>query len=229
MYEHVQAFLKRLRAWDVRQARLLKCAPSKVRFFCAGEYGDKFGRPHYHLILFNVAFPDAVPAGRGKRGDTLYSSKVLDGLWRHGLCQFGDVTRESINYVARYCHDLVTGDLARETYRYVDPESGEVTFRRPPFAQMSRLPGLGIPWLRRYFGDVFPRDYCLLDGRQVPVPRLYLIEASRFCPDVEEVVQANREEANAFPRSPDLHADRLPAREDVLRAKFKLKPREVIK
>ena len=40
---HVQKFLKLLRK---------KVAPAKVRYFVVGEYGEKSGRPHYHLALF---------------------------------------------------------------------------------------------------------------------------------------------------------------------------------
>lgn len=41
--EHVQSWLKRLRA---------RVAPSKFRFFLVGEYGDESERPHYHAALF---------------------------------------------------------------------------------------------------------------------------------------------------------------------------------
>ena len=41
-YPDVQLFLKKLR----------KAYKSKLRFFCAGEYGEQTARPHYHMILY---------------------------------------------------------------------------------------------------------------------------------------------------------------------------------
>ena len=40
----VQLFMKKLR----------KRCGGRLRYFCTGEYGSKKGRPHYHLLLFNV-------------------------------------------------------------------------------------------------------------------------------------------------------------------------------
>lgn len=45
----LQLFLKRLRKHFNNK---------KIRFFACGEYGDKKGRPHYHIILFNCNFED---------------------------------------------------------------------------------------------------------------------------------------------------------------------------
>lgn len=45
----VQDFLKRLRK---------AVFPLKIRYYCCGEYGSKYLRPHYHLILFGYDFPD---------------------------------------------------------------------------------------------------------------------------------------------------------------------------
>ena len=50
-----QDFMKRLREpnesldWE---------PPKPIRYYHCGEYGDQFGRPHYHAILFNTNFPD---------------------------------------------------------------------------------------------------------------------------------------------------------------------------
>lgn len=44
--------------------RFLKRVRKRVafRYLAAGEYGDRFGRPHYHVLLFGVA--PSFPVGR---------------------------------------------------------------------------------------------------------------------------------------------------------------------
>lgn len=44
---HWQLFMKRLRK---------QVEPLKIKYFASGEYGDKFGRPHYHAIIFGLDF-----------------------------------------------------------------------------------------------------------------------------------------------------------------------------
>lgn len=47
-YKDVQDFFKRLRTyWDRHHIK------HDIRYLVAGEYGHRFGRPHYHIILFN--------------------------------------------------------------------------------------------------------------------------------------------------------------------------------
>lgn len=47
--DHVQNFLKRFRS-----NYQYKFGKTEIRYFAVGEYGDKSGRAHYHLLLFNV-------------------------------------------------------------------------------------------------------------------------------------------------------------------------------
>lgn len=46
--KHVQRYLRDLR-------RMI--APRRVRYFCTSEYGERFGRPHYHLALYGALVP----------------------------------------------------------------------------------------------------------------------------------------------------------------------------
>lgn len=46
---HLSSFVKRLRRRIERQG-----VSGKIRYYGVGEYGDKFGRPHYHLIIFGL-------------------------------------------------------------------------------------------------------------------------------------------------------------------------------
>ena len=142
-----------------------------VKYFACGEYGDDNGRPHYHMLLFNFDFADKKFFKRNKNGDPLYTSQEAQLLWPEGFVTLGGVSFQSSAYVARYIMKKRTGDQAAEHYEYVVPETGEVVQRTPEFVLSSN--GLGAAWLEKYWTDVYPHDYVIVDEKKLPVPRYY--------------------------------------------------------
>ncbi len=81
--DHVQLFNKKLRKeqW--------KISGEKIRFFCVGEYGTKYGRPHYHLIYFNLAPHLAEP-------------EVLLPIWEYGIPHRLSLDEGLTHYATKY-------------------------------------------------------------------------------------------------------------------------------
>lgn len=191
-YRDFQLFMHRLRnSYD------------EVRFFMCGEYGDDFGRPHYHAILFNVVFDDLVFYRREGKVD-LYKSAELAELWGNGFVTVGAVTRHSAGYVARYSLKKLTGPQAGAAYQYLDVSTGELFDRVGPFSKASLKPGIGAFWFDRYHSDVFPCDNLVFEGKRYPVPRYYTKLYERLDASRAEDVKAER---RAFARSRRDHPD----------------------
>lgn len=55
-----------------------------IKYYACGEYGEQYGRPHYHIILFNT------------------TDECIKAAWTLGKIHIGDVTEESIAYVLKY-------------------------------------------------------------------------------------------------------------------------------
>ncbi|WNK14009.1 MAG: replication initiator protein [Microvirus sp.] len=208
-------FMKRLRKAREWRDPFKNIWRLRLRYFHCGEYGEQSGRPHYHALLFGVSFPDKRTCSRGDF--PLYSSHELDNLWGHGTCTIGALTHQSAAYCARYVMKKVTGDLAPDHYRYTDQDTGEVHELAPEYATMSRRPGIGSAWLRKYMDEVYHGDFVATkDGGQVPVPAYYDRELSKLDPDRLERIKKQRylramspkERANSTPR-------RLAVREEV--------------
>jgi hypothetical protein len=161
-YSDFQNFMKRLR----------KRIGTKVRFYCGGEYGQEQMRPHFHACLFGYDFPDKLYYKKTESGESIYTSKLLESLWPLGLSSVGNVTFQSAAYIARYCVQKVTGDLAEAHYRVIT-EDGEIIDRVPEFNHMSLKPGIGKPWLEKFRTDVFPRDYVVVNGVKTKPPKYY--------------------------------------------------------
>ncbi|WGL31221.1 replication initiator protein [Dipodfec virus UOA04_Rod_781] len=89
---HIQLFIKRLR----------KAFPDRrIKYLCTAEYGSRTGRAHYHLLLFNVKFPDLVYYKQSGRGHRIYTSALLTRLWGYGICTVDSI---SVNgSTAAYC------------------------------------------------------------------------------------------------------------------------------
>lgn len=75
----VQLFVKRLR----------KKSETKLKYYATAEYGERYNRPHYHAIIFNLKTKDTY--------DTLRST------WQNGNVDIGTCTSASIRYTTKYC------------------------------------------------------------------------------------------------------------------------------
>lgn len=172
VYRDFQLFMYRLRVLANRKPALFRGRlPSPdgdfpVRFFVAGEYGGKNGRPHFHAILFNVWFSDSVQYYNGT-----FRSETLRKLWRYDQDPVLDtMSPESAAYVVGYTLKK-RGKLNR--HFQVDPVTAEVKELQREFHQMSRDPGIGAYFQDKNGADMLPQDRCVSDGKEWKVPRYY--------------------------------------------------------
>lgn len=136
----VTLFLKRLR----------KClAPSKIRYFFCGEYGETTMRPHYHGIVFGLS-PER-------------AKEILHDLWKFGFFYVGTCTGKSVCYVAGY----VTKKL------YDDPGFYVQYGLKPPFHRQSNRPGIGAGYLEKNRRDLLRDGFDVKNGCKVGLPDYY--------------------------------------------------------
>lgn len=134
----LQCFIKRLRHHV------------PFRYFACGEYGEKSGRPHYHLAVFGQDFL----GGSTPIDDQLYTHSLLQDTWGKGFVSVGQLTLQSCMYVAGY----------------VSKKLGDTK----SFSTMSRHPGIGHDWLNRYSDDIRRTGVVVVEGREYPVPLRYM-------------------------------------------------------
>lgn len=154
----VQLFLKRLRK---------ALAPRKVRFFASGEYGEKYKRPHYHLILFNVSRAD---------------KPIIERCWTSGFIYIGTVSFDSASYVAKYAVKKLNGQK-KSFYKEHQIE--------PEFGLMSRRPGIGQCFLDNHEDYMRNHEFVIRKGQKMRVPRFY--EDKMYLTGTEERLQHQNE------------------------------------
>jgi len=207
--------------------RLRKYAKCKIRYYHAGEYGEQNKRPHYHAILFGYNFPDWEHILNTPDGEPIYTSNILEKIWKKGFVNIGECTFESAGYVARYCMKKLNGPLKHQInektglkpYERFHSFTGEISEVLPEYSTMSRRPGIGKPWFSRYTRDVFPKDYLHVKGVRMPPPKIYYQYLKEIDPDMYDYIKADRT-LKAY-ESDENTRSRLSARETVKKAQFK--------
>lgn len=207
--QHLQLFLKRLR----------KQSGKKIRYFACGEYGDSTDRPHYHIILFGLDFPDKRQHSKNERGDPLFVSETLDTIWGKGNCWIGAVSWSSAAYVARYVIKKVNGEKAVEHYKSVNIHTGEIFSRKPEFIVMSRRPGIGSEFFAKFQTDLYPSDLAIVGGKPKKVPKFYDKQLEKQSPAVHLRLKSRRT-AKAKGQADNNTPERLQIREEVTRSKI---------
>ena len=140
--------------------RALRDSGTKLRYFACGEYGDQTRRPHYHAIIFGQDFR----YDREDINDDCYTSPTLLKYWRKGHIMCAPVTVASIMYVCGYVSKKIG-----------DPDT---------FNLMSRRPGIGANWLKKYGDDIRRTGLVTVEGQTFPVPDRYLEWDKEFFADV---------------------------------------------
>lgn len=137
----IQKFFKRLR----------KLTNDKVKYYAAGEYGSKYSRPHYHIIIFNVC------------DDTIYQKAWTVNNYQLGTVHIGQVTPDSMAYTMKYI------DKAQFKKKHARDD------REKEFALMSK--GLGDNYLdiaTDYHTKDITKMYCTKPGGyRIAMPKYF--------------------------------------------------------
>lgn len=204
----LQLFLKRLRK---------RFCEREIRYLACGEYGTRTKRAHYHLILFNLDFPDKIPFSRSKTGFINYVSKTLGELWPYGHHTINNVSLNSCGYVARYVTKKLFHSNNVKPVIFVDGHCYQV---EPEFCLRSLKPGLGYDYFMRYYRDFYSVDACIIDGKKYSIPSYYDILLERIDSGLFEIIRKIRSEnLEKYRLTGELHQSRLLVREAVLKHK----------
>lgn len=201
--EALQAMTLRKRDFQLFIKRLRRSG-QQVRYFAAGEYGDKHLRPHYHAILFGLhlddleVYPDHV-------GDfPYYTSKFLQSVWDDGLDNQPYINRDG-DSVKPTRGMVIVAEVNWNTCAYVaryvlkkqkgfDAEAYKVFNIEPPFSLMSRRPGIG----RQYYdeNDCYKYEYINVStadgGRKFRPPKYFDRLQSEVEPESYDLVRSFR-------------------------------------
>lgn len=193
-----------------------------LRYYYAGEYGELYARPHYHICLFGLEFTDKRLIQVTDAGYKLYESKTLDILWPHGQHMIGDLTFETAAYTARYIMKKINGQKADEHYTKIDHDTGEIFKIKPEFNESSRRPGLGREHYEKHKKDYYKKEKSQINirGNHSKPPRYYDKQYEKTNPEHYKILKFNRQmEAikNKFNTSPA----RLKAEEIITQSKIK--------
>ncbi len=213
-YRDFQLFIKRLRK---------RYPTTKISYYMAGEYGENFGRPHFHACIFGLDFHDKKLWKRTSSGSLIYRSSDLETLWPFGYSSIGDVNFESAAYVARYIMKKQTGKNSKN--HYTDKETGVI--KTPEFNKMSLKPAIGLNWYKKYKNDVFPHDYIVLRGQKIKPPKYYDLQFKNENPYEYEQIIAIRENGAKLNYADNTY-ERLAVKEQVVTAKLRKLKRTLI-
>lgn len=136
----LQLFFKRLRK---------KLDGRKIKYFACGEYGDTFGRKHYHCLIYGLS----VNEGR----------LIIPDVWPFGRISCDRVNSNRIAYVAGY--------VQKKLYRDKDFKREHADLL-PPFQLISK--GLGVDFMndnsKQLIQNLYVKD---VTGKSYALPRYY--------------------------------------------------------
>lgn len=160
----VVLFLKRLRK---------RLGERSIKYFACGEYGDKFGRPHYHMILFGMFVCENCKScnWEGSFDKPTGDCEIIRNAWKNdkgeeiGNIRISNLTYDRCRYVAKYIEKTyITDDMKKE-------REGLLFCKELPFRISSN--GIGFDYVMENAKYLQERMWLYHDGKKVGLPLAY--------------------------------------------------------
>lgn len=187
--DHLKKFMRDLRNYQarkvwIRKGKKLVKTKLKIRFYAVGEYGEDFGRPHFHLVLWNA-----------ERQTINY----LNQIWYRGLIDVDLLDIGGLPYMCKYHlnplpdHDVRVKPFARMSrkpgigYNYISfsRDGGYQNFMRHKTGMVNYIMSNGFKIrMPRYFRDKIFTEPQKAKMRVEAIEmndRIYLQELERLC------------------------------------------------
>lgn len=148
---YFQKFIKRLRK---------KFKEKRITYYHVGEYGEKFHRPHHHVLLFGINFhEDRKEAEKSKSGYIQYYSDTLEKLWAAGRTRIQDVNNNNISYIAAYSLKKFKNNQLNKKYKAIQS-----------FSNRSKM---NCKFIRKH-PELITKGYLTdSDGKKYRIPKSY--------------------------------------------------------
>lgn len=196
---HLQKFFKRLR----------KNTGVKFKYFAVGEYGHKFGRPHFHMILWSNEPISKMDIYRAWSTKDIYGyRRVIGKIDYNDLMKNGTLeSRHSFKYVCKYLQkkDFDFNKLPTKQFhnnlklylydkkRFIDGVSQKDSqyvdeqYRKAfgPFMLCSKSPGIGTEYLYDHIERFSEKDFRLfgISDKSLIFPTYFVRKTKEYlCP-----------------------------------------------
>lgn len=198
--EYTKKFFKKLRK---------KYPENKISYFKIGEYGEKYKRAHYHIIIWGLGLED-VKAIREKTGSKsnmpIYYSKELEDIWGLGRTRITELNNNSIKYVANYSVKKIK-NVGKNIFSFSNREK------------------IGTKWLRRNHKEI-RNGYVSDDGKKYKIPENWIKELKNL---ENQTADKKEYESNFYITAIRIEENKLKFLEEKLKENIDLEKQNWIK
>jgi len=188
-YDHVTTFFKRLRDYVSRRYGV-----KGLKFFTCGEYGEKRGRMHWHMMIFGWK-PDKereefdfYESLSQKKQRT--KSLKLQKFWEQGYVDVADFDEMHAFYIARYVQK-----------KFVKGSDLDSTIRQSMREKKYCSPGLGNEYFFKHMKTFLREGKIEVSGYLYPIPRCFKDLMKKLVSEDEEF---QTEYYDALRKRPDI-------------------------
>lgn len=157
MREHLHKFIDTVRH-NIRNSRTIfpKSIDRNFSFVASGEYGDKFNRPHYHVIFFGLS--------------PQLCKRIFCKSWKNGSIAVLPLRQGGIRYVIKYLSKQEFGKNALSAYFDTGRES--------PFVMISK--GFGAGYFMEQAKNIFKFGMLKFGQKFLPCPTYWKYKYFNF-------------------------------------------------